>query len=194
MPRKNRSGKGGGKGKQSAESQNTAPTTIIEPGQRPEKIYPRVPAHPIFRLYASVVDWFVFIIIFVLVGRTLTDGLVYSGQDTAVQDIIIGFSYWVLPTGFWGQTPGKWVAGIIVIDQDGRIPGVAQAIPREMVGRVVSIAAFLVGIIWMLRDKDRQGWHDKIAGTYVVRKKDTSAPGPFKLLGRPELLRRNKRN
>jgi uncharacterized RDD family membrane protein YckC len=194
MPRKNRSGKGGGKGKQPAEPQHTAPTTIIEPGQRPEKIYPRVPAHPVFRLYAALVDWFVFITIFVLIGRTITDGLVYSGQGTAVQDIIIGFSFWVLPTGFWGQTPGKWVAGIIVIDQDGRVPGVAQAIPREMVGRVVSIAALMLGILWILRDKDRQGWHDKIAGTYVVRKKDTSAPGPFKFLGRPELFRRKKRS
>ena len=80
-----------------------------------------------------------------------------------------------------------------MIDQHGRIPGVAQAIPREMVGRVVSIAALTLGILWILRDEDRQGWHDKIAGTYVVRKKDTSAPGPFKLLGRPGLFRRKKR-
>ena len=194
MPRKNRSGKGGGNGKQPAEPQHTAPTTIIEPGQRPEKIYPRVPVHPLFRLYAALVDWFVFITIFVLIGRTVTDGLIYNGQGTAVQDIIILFSFWVLPTGFWGQTPGKWVAGIIVIDQDGRIPGVAQAIPREMVGRVISIAALMVGILWILRDEDRQGWHDKIAGTYVVRKKDAGAPGPFKFLGRPDLFRRKKRS
>ncbi|HNR59128.1 MAG TPA: RDD family protein [Methanothrix sp.] len=26
----------------------------------------------------------------------------------------------------------------------------------------------LLGYIWVLFDKKRQGWHDKIAGTYVV--------------------------
>jgi uncharacterized RDD family membrane protein YckC len=191
MPRNNRSGKDGGKDEQSSPPQNTAPTTIIEPGQRPEKIYPRVPVHPVIRLYAAIVDWFILIVLVVVV-RPFTEGVLFY-DDTVIQNVIVFFAYWVLPTGFWGQTPGKWVAGIIVIDQDGRVPGVSQAIPREMVGRVISIAAFLIGIIWIMFAKDRQGWHDKIAGTYVIRKKDASAPGPFKFLGRPELFRRKRK-
>ncbi|NQW16338.1 MAG: RDD family protein [Chloroflexi bacterium] len=197
MPRKTRSdksaGKSGDKRKQASPPPNTAPTTIIEPGQRPEKIYPRVPVHPLLRLYAYAVDWFI-VGIFIFIGPAVTGGLIFSGRDTAVQDIVLGFSFWVLPTGFWGQSPGKWVAGIIVIDRDGRVPGVAQAIPREMVGRVVSIAALFVGLAWMVKSENRQGWHDIIAGTYVVKKTDSTAPGPFKYLGRPELFKRRHRN
>jgi uncharacterized RDD family membrane protein YckC len=32
-----------------------------------------------------------------------------------------------------------------------------------------SIAALGIGCLWMLRDPARQAWHDKIAGTYVVK-------------------------
>ena len=78
----------------------------------------------------------------------------------------------------------KWVAGIIVVDEEGRVPGVAMAIPREMVGRVVSIAALGMGLAWIIADKKRQGWHDKIAGTYVVRKTGATTPEALKLLGR----------
>ena len=65
----------------------------------------------------------------------------------------------------------KWrVSGAPVVDEEGRVPGVAMVIPREMVGRVISIAAVGIGLAWILGDKKRQGWHDKIAGTFVVRK------------------------
>jgi uncharacterized RDD family membrane protein YckC len=193
MASKNRSGKGGGKASRKAAHSTAAPTTVFEPGHRPEKVYPRVLAHPLLRLYAAVIDVGLLVTLFFVLSVS-TRGLILGGEDTAIQDIILFFAYWVLPTGFWGQTAGKWVAGIIVIDGDGRVPGVAQAIPREMVGRVVSIAALLLGMAWILRNPQRQGWHDIIAGTYVVRKSDSTAPGPFKFLGRMELLRKRQKD
>jgi uncharacterized RDD family membrane protein YckC len=33
----------------------------------------------------------------------------------------------------------------------------------------ISGIVLLLGYAWVLIDKKRQGWHDKIAGTYVVR-------------------------
>ena len=51
---------------------------------------------------------------------------------------------------------------------EGRNP-VGHSIPREMVGKFVSYISFGVGILWIILDKENQGWHDKIAGTYVVR-------------------------
>ena len=39
---------------------------------------------------------------------------------------------------------------------------------RETVGKLVSALILLLGFLWILWDKDRQGWHDKIAGTLVV--------------------------
>ena len=42
------------------------------------------------------------------------------------------------------------------------------AIPREMIGKFVSFISGTVGIVWLVFDPKRQGWHDKIAGTFVV--------------------------
>jgi hypothetical protein len=36
------------------------------------------------------------------------------------------------------------------------------------VGYVVSGVALSIGFLWMEFDRKRQGWHDKLAGTYVV--------------------------
>ena len=68
------------------------------------------------------------------------------------------------------------VAGIIVVDEEGHVPGVAVAIPREMVGRLVASAALGLGLAWISLDRKHQGWHDKIAGTYVVMKPKTERP------------------
>ncbi len=186
MPRKtnpNRTGRGGGHRRGAREAPQTGPTTVVEPGSRPEKIYPMAIASPALRLYAFLADMFILSGIWLL-GSIISSDTVISSQLTSAQNIIIAWTYFILPTGLKGQTPGKWVAGIIVVDEEGRVPGVAMAIPREMVGRVISIAALGLGLAWIIPDKKRQGWHDKIAGTYVVRKTDATAPGPFKLLGK----------
>ena len=88
-------------------------------------------------------------------------------RQAAVPDILFFFGYFVIPTTIWGRTPGKWVAGIVVVDSDGRTPGPA-AIPREMIGKFIAYISAALGIVWLVFDPKRQGWHDKIAGTYVV--------------------------
>ncbi len=83
---------------------------------------------------------------------------------------IIGFLYFV---GFWaladGKTPGKMALGIKVIGTDGSRMTWGKSILR-FVGYIVSAIALYIGFIWLSFDKKRQGWHDKIAGTYVVEK------------------------
>jgi uncharacterized RDD family membrane protein YckC len=34
---------------------------------------------------------------------------------------------------------------------------------------IFSIAVLGLGVLWILRDPERQAWHDRIAGTYVVK-------------------------
>ncbi len=36
-------------------------------------------------------------------------------------------------------------------------------------GYYVSILPLMLGIIWVGIDKRKQGWHDKLAGTVVIR-------------------------
>jgi uncharacterized RDD family membrane protein YckC len=77
--------------------------------------------------------------------------------------------YWVLMTGLKGQTVGKMAMGIMVVRANGNLPGIGYAALREMVGKFVSGTFLLVGFIWTGFDPQKQGWHDKIASTYVVR-------------------------
>jgi uncharacterized RDD family membrane protein YckC len=56
----------------------------------------------------------------------------------------------------------------VVRDGDGSRLGVGRALLRY-VGFVVSAWALLIGLIWAAFDARKQGWHDKIAGTLVVR-------------------------
>ncbi|NWF68029.1 MAG: RDD family protein [Chloroflexi bacterium] len=73
---------------------------------------------------------------------------------------------------FWtrynGQTPGKMLLRIRVVKKDGGSLTWADAIIR-VAGYFINTAVFLIGWIWAFIDADRQGWHDKLAGTYVVQ-------------------------
>ncbi len=147
-----------------------------------ETIYPITPASPLLRVYAALVDGVALFAIFVVLAVTTKGAFLSAGAAWA--DLFLLFGYFVLFTGIKGQTPGKWVAGIIVVDRDGRTPGAGVAIPREMVGKFISTAALGFGLIWLVFDGKHQGWHDKIAGTFVVTKSEAGAPAPFKALWR----------
>lgn len=72
---------------------------------------------------------------------------------------------------FWtwkGTTVGGMICQLRVVRVDGQPMRLADSIVRGLVS-VLSIGAFGIGCFWILRDPDRQAWHDKIAGTYVVK-------------------------
>ena len=97
--------------------------------------------------------------VFILVAVDPTGYLVYAAA----------ISYWVLFTGLRGQTPGKMVMGLHVIRSGGLVPGIGPALARETLGRFLSVLSLGLGYAWASWDPRRQGWHDKLAGTYVVR-------------------------
>ncbi len=83
--------------------------------------------------------------------------------------LIIGIAYEVYFVGARGATPGKMALKLKVIGTDGRMPiGYGGAIVR-FIGTIISSAVLLLGYIWIIIDKEKQGWHDKIANTYVVK-------------------------
>lgn len=83
---------------------------------------------------------------------------------------------WVLPAVavilFWlyrQATPGKMAVSARVVDAaTGNPLSVGQAIGRYF-AYFVSILPLFLGIIWVAFDPKKQGWHDKLAGTVVVR-------------------------
>ena len=72
-----------------------------------------------------------------------------------------------------GQNGPKMALGIMVVNAQGEAPGIRRAAFREIVGKLVSeIAIFLgyLGYLWIGWDRKKQGWHDHIANTCVVRR------------------------
>jgi uncharacterized RDD family membrane protein YckC len=81
-------------------------------------------------------------------------------------------SYSALVLGMWayGLTPGKWMLGIRVVKRDTGLPiGFWRMVLRQTIGQWVAAILCYLGFLWAFFDANRQGWHDKIAGTLVIR-------------------------
>ena len=82
---------------------------------------------------------------------------------------LIGLVYFI---GFWawrGQTPGMIPFRLRVVKvQDGQRPDWIFSLLRY-VGLIISFVVIFIGVIWVAFDSRKQGWHDKIASTVVVR-------------------------
>ena len=89
---------------------------------------------------------------------------------TNAASALLGVVYFV---GMWtwkGQTVGMMPFGLWVVRaEDGHRPEVFQAFLRY-VGLIISFAVILLGVIWVAFDAEKQGWHDKLASTLVIRR------------------------
>lgn len=103
-------------------------------------------------------------------------GPVYFQSDRLIQGPVDFLVSWVLPAVavvlFWiarQATPGKMAIRARIVDaRTGGRPSTAQLVLRY-VGYYVSMIPLLIGMLWIAFDPRKQGWHDKIAGTVVVR-------------------------
>ncbi len=82
--------------------------------------------------------------------------------------IFAGAYNWYFWTRHNGQTPGKMFMRIRVIKADGTAISDVDAVMR-FIGYHINTFVFMFGWLWALVDSDRQGWHDKLARTYVVQ-------------------------
>ena len=83
--------------------------------------------------------------------------------------VFLFFLYFTLFTGEGGQTLGKMILGIRVQSMDGSSIGYRRGFVRSL-GYIVSIFFMtFLGFLWALWDKEKHAWHDKIAGTEVIR-------------------------
>ncbi len=82
--------------------------------------------------------------------------------------LIIALAYFA---GLWawkGTTVGGVVLKLQVIRTDGGPVTFVVALVRGLAA-ALSVIIFFLGFLWIAWDRDKQGWHDKIAGTEVVR-------------------------
>ncbi len=95
------------------------------------------------------------------------------------EDLGIGFGwsavYFTSFLALWsGQTPGKRVVGIRVIQLANR-PITWWGAFERFGGYAASLSTGLLGFAQILWDRNRQGLHDKVLGTVVVRERDFRA-------------------
>lgn len=127
------------------------------------------------RVLASVIDSILYGVIVIPILMNI-----YGDDYFTSERLILGswdlLLSWLLPAvavvAFWvyrSATPGKMLVRIRVVDaRTGDKPGVGQSVLRYL-GYFVSTIPLLLGILWVAFDQRKQGWHDKLAGTLVIR-------------------------
>ncbi len=98
------------------------------------------------------------------VGALPRSALVAMGLVGAV----MGAGYFLFFWGLSGQTLGKLLTGSRVVDRRGSALGFGRAALR-LVATLVAALPFGAGFIGLWTDRERRGWHDRIAGTKVIR-------------------------
>jgi uncharacterized RDD family membrane protein YckC len=119
---------------------------------------------PAFRSYTDCIN---------SAGSYASCGSIYgygSIQYFNLATILVQLVYFSVLWSSFGGTLGQRVLGLHVVDAatGGRI-GIGRAIGRY-IGYLISAAVLLIGLIWAAFDPRKQGWHDKMASTFVVRK------------------------
>jgi uncharacterized RDD family membrane protein YckC len=118
------------------------------------------------RALALLIDCLVLAIVDGVIATVVYEGdiEVAFGPET-----VIAVAYFLYSWSAYGkgQTLGMRTLNIKVTRTDGSDLDLIGAFIRTM-ALGVSIACFLIGVIWAALDSQKQGWHDKIAHTYVV--------------------------
>lgn len=143
------------------------------------------------RLVAYLIDgvilWIIQLVVSLLgtavliAGATTSEGASTGQILLGCLSILFAAGYFVVFWATTGQTPGKMALGVKVIGVDGTPVSWGKAILRY-IGYLISGLVLMLGFIWVAFDSKRQGWHDKIASTYVVRKEtqfSTAEPVTF---------------
>lgn len=135
------------------------------------------------RCVASVIDTIlVTAITFPVLIKMYEMRYVESGSFSLVQgptDFLLSYVVpAVLVIGFWHfklATPGKMAISAIVVDAESfDRPSTVQLAVRYA-GYFLSTIFLFMGFLWIGVDRRKQGWHDKIARTVVIRKKAPEA-------------------
>ncbi len=144
----------------------------------PEGVTLRLPlAGPLTRLIAFSLDTFVIVVLAGILTRVADAIQTFSGSWAyafyTLGYFFIGTGYAILCEYFWkGQTLGKWLLGLRVLDRTGLELQFTQVALRNLLRIVDTLPAWgLVGGIFILCTEHRQRLGDLAAGTVVIRER-----------------------
>lgn len=84
--------------------------------------------------------------------------------------MILNYMYSVYMTAKWGQTIGKWLFKIKVVDaRTGNLTSMPQVFVRETFGKFLSGLIFGMGYLYGYLNPKSQMLHDVVAGTVVIK-------------------------
>ena len=124
------------------------------------------------RVGASLIDTVIVFIVQFVISFAMIAMLGSNTSSQAVSQLlamIVGFAYFIYFTFKDGATVGKKILKIKVVRADGQKLTILGVILRETVGKFASSIVLGLGYLWVIWDSKKQGWHDKIAQTIVVK-------------------------
>jgi uncharacterized RDD family membrane protein YckC len=120
------------------------------------------------RVVAYLIDGIILLIVESIINLALRGN---SSAQFGI-NLLIGAVYfvyfWSGSSPFPGQTIGMKVLNLRVVRADGSSLDFVQGLIRY-VGIIISSIPLGLGLAWVGWDPNKQGWHDKMAGTYVVK-------------------------
>lgn len=127
------------------------------------------------RVWASIIDT-VMIVVIALPLLIWIYGRAYWESTAMIQGPVDFLISWIFPAVavvvFWiakQATPGKMVIGARIVDaKTGGKVSTSKLVVRYL-GYFISLIPLGLGLLWVAFDARKQGWHDKLAGTVVVR-------------------------
>ncbi len=140
---------------------DTAPPAWDEP---PVVAEPRYAGFWI-RVLATILDALIVAIPLSILFSILGDER--SAGSQGIQSLVAAV-YAIVLWVAWGRTIGGRILGLRLVRVDGKPVTYGTAVVRYLM-LYVSALALALGLIWVAFDSKKQGWMDKVAGTYVIR-------------------------
>ena len=137
----------------------------------------RVKAPFYLRCAAFCVDYLVLLVVPIgwLMAARLLGGygsVTVGGMVWLIGILLFAFNFIVLPM-LGGQSLGKLLLGLTILNLDGSPVGIRQIIRRNVVGYFITALTLGIGFLISAANTSGRSLHDFIAGTIVVRGRKT---------------------
>ena len=84
--------------------------------------------------------------------------------------VLLASAYFIVFHGMGGQTIGKSVLGLRVIGSEEERITYGRALLRWIATIGFGVLSFGVSVLWIMWSREKRGWHDYLARTWVIRK------------------------
>lgn len=101
-------------------------------------------------------------------GMEFLKELLPYAKGAATVSILVPPAYFIILHFIYGQTIGKMIMGIRVFKTDGSSLSILTSTIRFF-GYIISGLLLFFGFFWIIWDRERQGWHDMLADTVVIK-------------------------